>query len=174
MPVTPDTKDWTWVLVRPCDECGFDSGDYSREDVSSQVRSSARGWRYALEGDGVSVRHSEDRWSVLEYGCHVRDVFRIFDERVSLMQSSDNPTFANWDQDETAIRDQYARQDPAVVATELVAAAEVLAERLDSIKPDEWSRPGTRSNGSIFTIETIALYMLHDLRHHLWDVAATS
>src|SRR4051794_791858 len=23
-PVEPDTKDWTWVLDRPCPECGFD------------------------------------------------------------------------------------------------------------------------------------------------------
>ena len=23
-PITPDTKDWTWVLERPCPECGFD------------------------------------------------------------------------------------------------------------------------------------------------------
>jgi hypothetical protein len=22
--ITPDTKDWTWVLERACPECGFD------------------------------------------------------------------------------------------------------------------------------------------------------
>ena len=22
-PVPPDTKDWTWVLERPCPDCGF-------------------------------------------------------------------------------------------------------------------------------------------------------
>ena len=24
IPIDPDTKDWTWVLDRPCPECGFD------------------------------------------------------------------------------------------------------------------------------------------------------
>ena len=24
-PIVPDTKDWTWVLDRPCEECGFDA-----------------------------------------------------------------------------------------------------------------------------------------------------
>ena len=25
MSITPDTKDWTWVLERPCPECGFEA-----------------------------------------------------------------------------------------------------------------------------------------------------
>ena len=25
MPIVPDDKDWTWVLERPCPECGFDA-----------------------------------------------------------------------------------------------------------------------------------------------------
>ena len=24
MPIVPDDKNWTWVLERPCPECGFD------------------------------------------------------------------------------------------------------------------------------------------------------
>ena len=26
VPIVPDGKDWTWVLERPCPECGFDAG----------------------------------------------------------------------------------------------------------------------------------------------------
>ncbi len=33
-----------------------------------------------------------------------------------------------------------------------------------------WSRRGLRSNGSEFTIATIALYHLHDIVHQAWDV----
>ena len=55
-------------------------------------------------------------WSALEYGCHVRDVFRRFDERLHLMLSETDPLFANWDQDATAVEDDYAGQDPVVVA----------------------------------------------------------
>ncbi|HSU74673.1 MAG TPA: DinB family protein, partial [Terrabacter sp.] len=28
------------------------------------------------------------------------------------------------------------------------------------------------SNGSSFTARTLALYFVHDVRHHLWDVTA--
>ena len=30
MAIVPDTKDWTWVLERPCDECGFDARSAER------------------------------------------------------------------------------------------------------------------------------------------------
>jgi hypothetical protein len=168
--IPPDTKDWTWVLERPCDECGFDSGDYSREDIGSVIRANASEWTGQLQRDDVNVRPTPDKWSVLEYGCHVRDVYRIFDERLSLMLTKDNPVFANWDQDETAVKDRYDQQDPAQVDPELVSAADVIANRIDGVADDQWARRGTRSNGSEFSVESLSIYMLHDSQHHLWDV----
>ena len=66
-------------------------------------------------------RPRPDVWSPLEYACHVRDVFRLFDQRLGLMLAEDDPQFANWDQDDTAVDDRYGEQDPAVVAGELAA-----------------------------------------------------
>jgi uncharacterized damage-inducible protein DinB len=172
MPITPESKDWTWVLDRPCEECGFDSGDYSREDVSFNIRANLAEWQNQLNREDVRVRPSATQWSVLEYACHVRDVYRIFCERISLMRNEDIPVFANWDQDQTAIDDDYAAQDPAVVGAELSVAAETLARLLDGVQDNEWARRGTRSNGSQFTIESISIYMLHDSIHHLWDVTS--
>jgi hypothetical protein len=34
---------------------------------------------------GSPTRPSDDRWSALEYACHVRDVFRLYDERLEMM-----------------------------------------------------------------------------------------
>lgn len=34
----------------------------------------------------------------------------------------------------------------------------------------DWSRPGRRSDGVAFTIETFAKYFIHDPIHHLYDV----
>ena len=45
-PVPPDTKDWTWVLERPCPECGFDAVDLDRADLPHRLRANApSGWR---------------------------------------------------------------------------------------------------------------------------------
>ncbi len=118
----------------------------------------------------VAARPQPDVWSPLEYGAHVRDVYRIFDARLAQMLSEDTPTFSSWDQDETAIREQYGEQDPEVVADELEAAAQRFVARIQSLKPDQYSRRGFRSDGAEFTVLTFIQYFLHDVLHHLWDV----
>jgi SAM-dependent methyltransferase len=168
--IAPDTKDWTWVLDRPCPECGFDADQVTVDRIAEVIRDNATGWESVLTVPDVEVRPEPGTWSVLEYACHVRDVHRVFDQRVGLMLEHDDPHFPNWDQDEAAAKERYAEQDPAVVSDELMDAAARAAERYESVPPDAWSRRGFRSNGSAFTIESIGRYHLHDLVHHLYDV----
>ena len=106
----------------------------------------------------------------MEYACHVRDVFRLYDQRLELMLSQDDPLFPNWDQDETAVADRYGEQDPAEVAAALRQAAFAIAGRFEGVTGDQWRRTGTRSDGARFTVETFARYFVHDPVHHLYDV----
>jgi DinB superfamily len=168
--VPPENKDWTWVLTRSCDECGFDATAVAPEDVPALVRENAAAWRTLLTGAGVRARPSPLVWSPLEYGCHVRDVFRIFDRRLHRMLDEDNPQFENWEQDETAVADRYWAQDPATVAVELEAAAKTIATSFAAVEGEAWHRAGRRSDGAAFTVATFARYFIHDPVHHLHDV----
>ena len=170
MPIVPETKDWTWVLERRCDECGFDARAFPRDRVGAMVRENAAEWRGLLGHPEVAARPSDDRWSGLEYACHVRDVFRLYDERLRLMLVEDDPLYPNWDQDEAAISGRYGEEDPESVATEIESAAARLAARFDAVKGEQWGRPGRRSDGAVFTVESFARYFVHDPIHHLVDV----
>lgn len=169
--IDPDTKDWTWVIDRACPDCGFDGPAVTVDRLGTEIRDNATGFEAAL-ADVVAarVRPAPAVWSVLEYAAHVRDVHLLFAERVRLMLDRDEPRFANWDQDVTAVESRYDRQDPAVVARELLDAAAAVADLYESVPPGAWSRRGYRSNGSEFTVETLGIYHLHDVVHHLWDV----
>lgn len=168
--IVPDTKNWTWVLEKRCDDCGFDASVFDAAQTGPAVRDLSKRWQVVLARPDVSVRPRPDVWSPLEYGCHVRDVFRVFDDRVALMVSEDDPRFANWDQDTTAIEDDYASQDAQIVAVQLAEAAQSLADRFDAVGADQWDRRGFRSDGSAFTVESLGRYLMHDPVHHLWDV----
>ena len=170
--IVPDTKNWTWVLERRCEDCGFDASTFDAAGTGSALRDLGERWQVVLARGDIAVRPRPDVWSPLEYACHTRDVFRIFDTRVGLMISEDVTHFANWDQDSTAVEDRYDLQDPAVVADELFTAANALADRFDAVRVDEGDRAGFRSDGSAFTVETLAQYLMHDPVHHLWDVGA--
>ncbi|MBB3044297.1 class I SAM-dependent DNA methyltransferase [Nocardioides soli] len=171
--IVPDTKDWTWVLDRPCPECAFDASTVTVDRIPAVIRDNATTWEAVLTCDDVAVRPEPATWSPLEYACHVRDVHLLFDERVALMLEQDAPRFRNWDQDETAVAQRYAEQRPATVSAELLDAAERVAERYESVPPGAWSRRGLRGDGSEFSVESIGLYHLHDIVHHAWDVRAT-
>jgi hypothetical protein len=169
--IEPDTKDWTWVLDRPCPECGLDAQSFPREALPGMIRASAAAWREVLTGAGaVRRRPAAGVWSPLEYGCHVRDVFRLYDERLQLILTADGSTFANWDQDATAVAGRYAEQDPAVVAAGLDQAGRQIAARFEGVTGDQWQRAGRRSDGAEFTIESFGRYFFHDIAHHLSDV----
>jgi hypothetical protein len=168
--IQPDDKDWTWVLQRTCPDCGLAAGQLAGPQVAGQVRDDAARWPAVLARVDVRVRPDPGVWSPLEYGCHVRDVCRVFESRLNLMHSQMDPAFENWDQDATAIAEAYATQDPTEVSKELLAAAESAAAAFDRVAEGEWQRSGRRSNGSVFTIETLGRYFVHDLTHHLHDV----
>ena len=169
MTIIPDTKDWTWVLQRPCPECGFDTHGFPAEAVPGVIMANVAAWQAALEGE-ARARPQPDKWSPLEYACHVRDVFRLYDQRLELMLTQEDPRFPDWDQDETAVADRYGEQDPAEVAVALRQAAFAIAGRFETVTGDQWQRTGTRSDGARFTVETFARYFVHDPVHHLYDV----
>jgi hypothetical protein len=170
--IVPDDKDWTWVLTKPCPECGFAPASIKATDVADMILANAQTWRAVLQRGDARVRPASNAWSPLEYACHVRDVFDLYDMRLHLMLDLDAPTFPNWNQDVTAVEQRYDTQDPALVATELTTAAERLAASFRAVEADQWQRTGFRSDGAHFTIDSFARYLIHDPVHHLRDVGA--
>ncbi|MFE6864701.1 DinB family protein [Nocardia sp. NPDC057668] len=189
MPIVPDAKDWTWVLERICAECGFDPEAIAFAAVPALVRTSAERLAIALERLDATARPDDATWSALEYAAHVRDVCRIFEHRLDITRTGSArpgpdiggydpavtvdagiPMFANWDQDATALAENYGAQRPGTVAGELRTAAETASRAYGSVAVGELDRVARRSNGSQFTVETLARYFAHDLVHHVYDV----
>ncbi len=166
-----DTKDWTWVLERPCPECGFACAALERDEIATALRAANHRIVALLgQGDLVRERPAPDVWSALEYGCHVRDVNRLFLRRLRLMLDQDAPQFDNWDQDATAVESHYDRADVDEVVDALTADGERLAAAFAGVREEEWTRTGLRSDGALFTIESFGRYLVHDPVHHVWDV----
>jgi hypothetical protein len=173
MPIIPETKSWTWILERPCPECGFDTRPLGTSDLAPLFADQAERWPAILAGRDRSQlrqRPSDDRWAPLEYACHVRDVFRLGVVRLTMLLEKDDAVFANWDQDATAEEDAYLEQDPAVVAKEISSAAVAVADLLHQVPTEGWQRSGRRSDGARFSVHSFSRYLIHDPIHHLWDV----
>jgi hypothetical protein len=166
--MTPDTKDWTWVITSPCPDCGLDAARVPYDEIPQRITDNAAAWVDVLQRPDAQQRPTESVWSPLEYACHVRDVFVLFEQRLERMLTEDDPLFENWDQDKTAVEDKYGEQDPATVAAEIPPAAQRLAQSFATVS--DRARTGRRSDGAAFTVESFARYLLHDPVHHLHDV----
>lgn len=191
-PPPPDTKDWTWVIERPCPDCGYDAAQNAAAELPALIQLLTLPWATVLTRDDVRDRPAPQIWSPLEYGCHVRDVATVFTQRTQLMLAEDGPTFANWDQDQAAVDGHYHRADPVRVMDELAAAAQIWADLYRSIGDRSigagsdragsdragaegenlWERQGFRGDGAPFSVVTLGRYGMHDLAHHLVDVGA--
>jgi len=169
---TPDSKDWTWVLDSACDECGHDVHGLDPRLLAGLVRDSVPRFAAALRRPDAGVRPSPQVWSQLEYCAHVGDMYEVMDRRLELILGQDEPTFANWDQDEAALRNNYAALAPGHVEERLRDTAEAFAVTLESLRDAQLERKGFRSNGSVFTAATLARYAWHDAAHHLHDIGA--
>jgi SAM-dependent methyltransferase len=170
-PVPPDTKDWIWVLDRPCEECGYDASTVSVADLPHLIRANAVVWLGLMGVPEVAERPRPDVWSPLEYAAHVHDVHQVFHERLIAMMTEHEPHFPNWDQDSAAVAGRYDQQVPAIIGPTLVAAAYAVGDVYASVPDDDWGRKGVRSDGSVFNIASLGRYHLHDIEHHLHDVA---
>ncbi|HEX6151747.1 class I SAM-dependent methyltransferase [Nocardioides sp.] len=171
MMIEPDTKDWTWVLERPCPECGFDAPGLDRDRIPQAIRDNATLWDVVLDTEDAAVRPSAHVWSPLEYACHVRDVNELFARRLELMLTEDDPAFENWDQDDAAVVSDYGSEQPDKVAAEVTAAADAVASAYERVTGTQWDRTGRRDDGAVFTVDSFARYHLHDLVHHAHDVS---
>jgi hypothetical protein len=168
--MTPDTKDWTWVLDRACPDCAFEAAELHREDIGTTALVASRTLRDRLGDEDCRTRPAPQTWSPLEYACHVRDACEVFEGRLQRMLAEDDALFANWDQDATAAAADYGSQEPAVVAEQLWEAAQLIATRFNGVNHDQWDRTGSRSDGATFTVVSLGQYFCHDLVHHVWDV----
>ncbi|QKT07834.1 DinB family protein [Gordonia sp. X0973] len=167
-----DNKDWSVFAQKRCDECGFDASTVPRAAIAATALGNAEDWSRFLRGpaEDVRARPEPNVWSALEYGAHVRDMTRLFTDRVEAILATDSPEFPGWDQEAAAIAARYDQMDPAIVAEEVSADTARLARVIDGIADDGWDRSGTR-DGRPFTAEYLLRYLLHDINHHWYDVA---
>ena len=162
-----------------CDDCGF---VYDLElastaadeivDLAGRMASIIRD----REPSAVKQRADPQTWSVLEYGCHVRDVLLVQRERVLLALRVDQPDVVPMGRDERVEADGYNEQRQADVARQLEDAALLFTGVLRRLDDRSWDRtliynypePAPRS------IRWVAVHTLHEVMHHLGDVRRQS
>jgi hypothetical protein len=160
-----------------CDECGFDPEELRPPQMVVALRSFGRRYRVpltrGLPGEDLDeiVRRSPGPgvWSAIEYATHVGQLFGVFDDRVRLALSGDEPDepVVDWEARVAAVSAGLEREP---VADGLADAAAGLAITLDELTGDEWELTGVNGAGRAVPVTQLALIAVHEGSHHLLDV----
>ena len=159
-----------------CDECGFAYDLDTSPEAADAIRAGAGQLAEHVRsaGDDVRSRPAADTWSILEYGCHVRDVLLVQRERVLAARRVETPWPDPMGRDSRVEHDGYGEQDPEAVARQLIDAAALFTNVLDRLGEADWDRtlgynypePTER------TLRWVAVHTRHEVEHHLGDARA--
>jgi hypothetical protein len=159
-------------MVEACEVCGFEWEAIRPGDVAPRLMSAILGMAHVLGTDErlVTSRPEPARWSVLEYGAHVRDVVINIRDRVFVGLAEENPVTKPMYRE---LRIPfYSEETPPGVADELTMAAAMFL-RVFTVLDDQqlartlvyaYPREAPRS------VLWVAAQALHEAEHHLGDV----
>jgi hypothetical protein len=136
--------------------------------ITTAVTATAR----ALGAEGLRARPAADVWSVLEYVCHLRDVYAVYTIRLYRTRTEHQPVLEPMLNDLRARRFGYNQLDLAPVLTELSLNADGLHTELGHQR--DWTRSARRQAHEHRSALWLARQALHETRHHLEDIRSHS
>jgi len=159
--------------VQTCAQCGFSWSALSRAEVATRMSASVEAFVavIARAGDDVGRRPNEDRWSILEYGGHVRDVLMSIRERIVLAAILDVPTGTPIFRDERVDIGFYAQDTASDVAVELQVVTYLFLKTVVTLPThcEERRLVYSPKTPLEITILGATLNALHECEHHLGD-----
>lgn len=132
----------TVSVMETCEDCGFAWGQVGRDEIASRSVAAAQQIAKVISAnaDRALVRPTPERWSALEYAAHLRDVFLTIRDRLVIGRVKDEPGSKPMYRDKRLGLGLYAADTATDVATEVVAAANMLARLFDAIDPQQLDR----------------------------------
>jgi MOSC domain-containing protein YiiM len=158
--------------VEDCDECGFRWELWSPEQAASVVGVTGALLRGALEGvelELANTRPAADSWSILEYVDHIRDALWVW--RFAADAAVGEPGIDLRTDEGPVMNSDVTRFDDvaAVIANAEVEGAQ-LSSTLRALDAEQWGAHCLVSDG-VIDQRWIARHALHEVLHHLHDVA---
>ena len=140
------------------------------EAVPARLAASLR----AFSADALRRPPQPGKWSAIEIACHLRDVDRLYAERVSKAAFSERPSFWMMDNARVSERLKYREADPASVLKEHRRRREDLVSLLRALPQGAWQRTGLHPKRGELTIEQLAQVIAEHDDNHFRQIEALS
>jgi hypothetical protein len=156
-----------------CERCAMDYAATSLDEALAGLRripEEVRIAALAVPAAVRAVRPDPQTWSVIEYVCHVRDIYASSTIRLYRTRTEDRPAFEPLFNDLRTVRFRYRERDLGSVLDELAACVAGFLDEVDRTK--DWARTATRLPREERTARWLVRQALHEGRHHTRDIEA--
>lgn len=156
-----------------CEICGFRWDEVAADVTGRLTRASGALVDVLTSAAGrASQRPSPDRWSILEYAGHVRDVLISIRERIVLAVVVERPTGVAMNREERIALGLYQHDGVEDVAEELVVLSRLMVKTISSLREGDERRTLIYSSATPdeVTIAWVIAQAIHEVEHHLGDV----
>jgi hypothetical protein len=154
-----------------CGSCAYSYPDTTVEAATELVRSMRHRYADAIAAtpdDILRVRPHDATWSVLEYLCHVRDVYTVGTIRLYRIRVEDRPALEPMLNDLRTVRFRHNEHEPGSVLRELGFA---VAGCMDEVaRVTDWGRVATRLPTEERSARWLLRHLAHEGLHHLHDI----
>lgn len=156
-----------------CEDCGLSYPDITVERAITSIRgipAAAREVVLAVPPSRRRERPEPGTWSVMEYLCHVRDVYVTFTIRLHRARTEEGPSLEPMFNDLRARRFRYNELDASPVLDELVLTAAGFCDQVARTQGRDWGRVVTRLPGERRTALWLVRQAMHEGVHHVEDM----
>jgi len=165
------------VRVSPtssCEQCGFVWDAIRPTEIPDRLRAATETFVAAIADarEFSSTRPSDERWSVNEYGAHLRDVLISIRDRIIAASVQERPTGSPIYRDQRVSLGFYKQDSAHDVASELTAMSNLFIRTFESLPTNYEQREFIFSpiTPNAVTILWASAQALHEAEHHLGDV----
>lgn len=155
-----------------CPDCGVDYRSLTVEQAVERIAEGPVAVAARLRGvpeDRLRRRRGAG-WSLLEYTCHLRDVYATYTIRLFRGRTEDRPTLEPMFNDLRATRFRYNELPLEPVLAELAANGRGLREEITATSEADLGRTVTRRPHELRTLLWLVRQAAHETVHHIGDL----
>lgn len=157
-----------------CDECDLSYAEISVGQAVEAIRQlpdAVRSETRAVPDAWRSTRPRPDTWSVIEYACHLCDVYVTSTVRLHRTRTEDQPVLEPMLNDLRARRFRYNERELPCVLEGLVGNVQGFCDEVAALSPGDLERTASRLPGETRTARWIVRQAMHEGVHHLRDIS---